>query len=461
MAQALNLLYQRYRLIALAVYTAVLLAGLIDWIYGGIGPRAIVDAPENYRFLLFVVTLLTLIGLELWAVGKASFAMLNRFEFIPFFARIILFISACLVTDLSYSKILVLPILLYIYLAVSKRLSYFLAILGVATLLGIELANVSGMGRPPLPPSLVNGIPNVEFPSEIPNNRPLRGGRLIDEGMGSLITLVFTLLLARAMSQAIQSQQKLTGLLASLEASHIQLQGYATRVADLAATEERNRLARDIHDSLGHHLAAINIQLEKANAYRERDPNRAYEAVNHAQRTVQEALKDVRESVSSLRQDSKPFLFQEALNDLLRRMGHSELELTLTQTRDSSHYSRLKLMTLYRVIQEGLTNVHKHAGANQVAIALNFSPQAVTLNLTDNGSGFDVATWKSRGNEQATHGLVGLQERLSLVGGTLDITSRPQATTLTIKIPQVQSQAELLARLSTESLNTGQKLENP
>ncbi|WP_228040124.1 sensor histidine kinase [Nodosilinea sp. LEGE 07088] len=132
------------------------------------------------------------------------------------------------------------------------------------------------------------------------------------------------------MSQATQAQQKLAGLLTSLEASHTQLQHYAARVADLATTEERNRLARDIHDSLGHHLAAINIQLEKANAYRERDPSRAYEAVDHAKRTVQAALKDVRESVSSLRQDNEPFLFQETLNDLLRRMRHSELERSLT-----------------------------------------------------------------------------------------------------------------------------------
>ena len=70
MALTLNLLYRRYRLIALAVYGAVLLAGLIDWVYGGIGPRAIVDAPKNYRFLLFAIAVLTLIILEQWTVGS-------------------------------------------------------------------------------------------------------------------------------------------------------------------------------------------------------------------------------------------------------------------------------------------------------------------------------------------------------------------------------------------------------
>ncbi|MEO0537231.1 MAG: sensor histidine kinase [Cyanobacteria bacterium P01_A01_bin.123] len=454
MAQALNLLYQRYRLIALSVYAAVLLAGLVDWMYGGIGPRSVVDAPATYRFLLFVAIVLVLIGLELRAVGKANFVHSNKVEFIPFFVRVFLFICACLVTDLSYSQILFLPLLLYSYLAINKRLSYFIAILGVTALLGLRLSGFGGMRVPP--PPLINGAPHVEIPNGISNNGRLRGSRPIDEGMGSLITLFFTLLLARAMSQAIQAQQKLTGLLASLEASHQQLKQYSTRVADLAATEERNRLARDIHDSLGHHLAAINIQLAKANAYRERDPNRAYEAVKYAQRTVQDALKDVRASVSSLRQGSEPFLFQEALDDLLQRMRHGELELTLHQTGDSSRYSKLKLMSLYRVIQEGLTNVHKHANASRATIKLDFGSQKATLELVDDGSGFDVAAWKSRANAQTTQGLIGLQERLSLVGGTLDINSQFRETKLTIRIPQAHSQpqflAQFLASSNTESI---------
>ncbi|MEO0647691.1 MAG: sensor histidine kinase [Cyanobacteria bacterium J06650_10] len=335
-----------------------------------------------------------------------------------------MFIVACLVTDLSYSKILFLPILLYSYLAISQRLSYLLAIIGVTTLLAFSLFNVNGIGLVP-PPPRPNPIPNTASP----RNRPSRSGRLLDESMGLLITLFFTLLLARAISQSTQAQQRLTKLLASLEASHMQLQQYSTRVADLAATEERNRLARDIHDSLGHHLAAINIQLEKANAYRERDPKRAREAVNLAQHTVQDALKDVRASVSSLRKGSEPFLFGESLNDLIDRMRHSELMIVSSQSGDSSRYSRLKLMTLYRVVQEGLTNVHKHAHATQVTIEIAFDDRQVTLSLRDDGDGFDVKAWKTRNNkqmtEQMTQGLIGLQERLSLVGGTLSITSYP------------------------------------
>ena len=151
----------------------------------------------------------------------------------------------------------------------------------------------------------------------------------------------------------------------------------------------------------------------------------------------------MRESVSSLRQDSEPFLFEDALNSLIRRMDYGELELRLHQSGDSSSYSRLKLMTLYRVIQEGLTNVHKHAGASQVTIALTFEPQQAILELSDNGYGFDTDDWKTTKNELTAQGLIGLQERLSLVGGNLTIRSRTQGTTLMVSIPWANSQSSL------------------
>jgi signal transduction histidine kinase len=430
-----NLLFQRYRFIALAVYTAVLLAGLVDWFYGGLGPRSMIAAPENYRFGVFITVVLWLIGLELWAVGQASFGHADQIELVPFFARLCLFIGAGLVTDLDYSQMLFLPILVYCYLAVSKRFSYYLAIVGVAILFGLNAANVGGISPPP--PPLPAAATDAMSPAQ------LWVGRLIDRSTGVLITLLFTLLLARTIAQATRAEQNLTGLLADLETSHRQLQSYATRVGDLAATEERNRLARDIHDSLGHHLAAINIQLEKANAYRDRDANRSYEAVTHAQRTVQDALKDVRESVSTLRQSSDAFSFHTALGDLIRRMEHHELVLTLQQTGDSEGYSKLKLMILYRVIQEGLTNVHKHANASQATIALDFGIESVSLDLIDNGVGFDVAAWQMQGKPPTSHGLIGLQERLSLVDGSLDITSQPQITILSVRIPRISTSGRL------------------
>ncbi|MEO0443795.1 MAG: sensor histidine kinase, partial [Pseudomonadota bacterium] len=104
------------------------------------------EAPEPVRVFLFAVAVLGLIGLELWAVGQTSFTEGAKVQPWPFLARLLLFVGACLVTDLSYSKILFLPLLLYSYLAINKRLSYLLALLGVTVLLGISLSNFREMG---------------------------------------------------------------------------------------------------------------------------------------------------------------------------------------------------------------------------------------------------------------------------------------------------------------------------
>ncbi|MEL6605994.1 MAG: sensor histidine kinase [Cyanobacteria bacterium J06614_10] len=451
-----NLLYQRYRSIALVVYAAVLFAGIVDWAYGGIGPKTLIRAPENLRFAVFVMAMVALVGIELRGLGRADFGMSRFANLFPFAVRFALFVTICLITDLNYSQILFLTLLLYGYLAISKRLSYLLAFTGVAILFGLDEAQISMMESLPSPQEVVSPL--------IPPGGNMTG-RLIDRSMGSLIALLFTLLLARAMLQAIRAQQQQADLFASLETSHLQLKQYANRVAELAATEERNRLARDIHDSLGHHLAAINIQLEKANAYRQRDPQRAYEAVTYAQHTVQDALKEVRQSVNSLREEEETFSFHEALKSLVRRMNHSELTIRLALTGDYSCYSRLKQMTLYRVVQEGLTNVHKHAHASEVAIAINFDSQSASLKLADNGTGFDVAAWQKRTHkDQITQGLRGLQERLSLVGGTLSIVSKHSGTTLVSHVPQKmqlersQLERSQLERNQLENLRTGQPL---
>ena len=144
----MDLLYQRYRLIALAVNAAVLLAGVLDWLYSGLGRKTLIDASEPVRLLVFVAAVVGLIVLDLCAVGKSSFEKSANVQRAPFMARLLLFIGACSVTDLSYSKILFLPVLLYSYLAVNQYLSYVLAVLGVSILLAIGLSDFRGMGVP-------------------------------------------------------------------------------------------------------------------------------------------------------------------------------------------------------------------------------------------------------------------------------------------------------------------------
>ena len=127
------------------------------------------------------------------------------------------------------------------------------------------------------------------------------------------------------------------------------------------ATEERNRLARDIHDSLGHSLTAVNIQLEKALAYWQRSPDESHQAIRDAKQAASEALQEVRHSVGTLRDPDSRFSLRGALEGLTERMNAQGLPIASTITGDESDYNRSTLVALFRGAQEGLTNVQRHA----------------------------------------------------------------------------------------------------
>lgn len=247
------------------------------------------------------------------------------------------------------------------------------------------------------------------------------------------LLLIFMQVLASAIHRDEENRSKTERLLTDLEASHRKLQAYAEDVAELAATEERNRLARDIHDSVGHALTAVNIQLEKALAYWQRSPSEAQQAIRDAKLAASEALQDVRSSVSALRDADQRFSLRAALAALVERMAAQGLVVDLTINGDERDYSRATLMALYRATQEGLTNVQKHAGATRVEIALSFGEQEARLRLYDNGRGFDLRTAEMTGG----FGLQSIRERLELVLGHLEIQSNPaQGTALLMIAPR-------------------------
>lgn len=169
--------------------------------------------------------------------------------------------------------------------------------------------------------------------------------------------LLFIFSIAFLIRQERTSRLEAEKLLGELERSHQQLQTYAGQVAELATTEERNRLAREIHDSLGHYMTVINVQLEKAIAFRDRNPVEADEAIKNAKHSASEALKDVRQSVSTLRATPEKFSLSDALNGLVKHMKSDQLTIALEVEGHESDFSRQSLITLYRAAQEGLTNI--------------------------------------------------------------------------------------------------------
>jgi signal transduction histidine kinase len=211
----------------------------------------------------------------------------------------------------------------------------------------------------------------------------------------------------------------------------LSMAGYAERAAELATVRERNRLARDIHDSLGHHLTAIGIQLEKAEAFRDRDPAGADRALADARWSAARALAEVRQSVRTLRDAAEPFSLVAALTDLVRHIDDDRMRVTLDVTGDETGYDIASRTALYRAAQEGITNAHRHAGARHASIAVTYGESTARLVVTDDGRGLPAT-----GNGHGV-GLAGMRERVSLVGGDVEVDSAPDAgTVIIVTIPR-------------------------
>jgi signal transduction histidine kinase len=225
-------------------------------------------------------------------------------------------------------------------------------------------------------------------------------------------TIAFTLVTRRAVAAKAQGDRLRT----ELEGANALLKQFATQAEELATTRERNRLAREIHDGVGHYLTVVKTQLDAAVALLPQQPDRAREVVATAARLSADALDDVRRSVGALRTTSATTPLPEALATLARN-GQPAPEVSVegpARTLPSSVEH-----ALFRAAQEGITNVTRHARARTAWLRLDFRPAGrVRLEVEDDGAG---AGADARGGV----GLTGLRERIELLGGTVETGPRP------------------------------------
>jgi signal transduction histidine kinase len=244
-----------------------------------------------------------------------------------------------------------------------------------------------------------------------------------------LFTLAFSLLAAGA-ENARQEVQRLAG---ELSEANQRLREYAVQAAELAMTRERNRLAREIHDSIGHCLTVVNVQVEAARALLDHEPARAREMLNKVQSLAQGGLRDIRHSVATLRVsplDNQSLV--EALRLLVQESNASGLTAELSVLGAARPLPPPAELTLYRAAQEGLTNVRKHAPQAAVRLTLDFSQgERMSLSVHDNGLGAPSEGGPTRG-----FGLLGLRERAHLIGGLVRTRSvTGQGFTLEVEVP--------------------------
>jgi len=190
------------------------------------------------------------------------------------------------------------------------------------------------------------------------------------------------------------------------------------------ASEQRLRIAQDLHDSLGHYLSLISVQSGVALSLNQQLPNQAQDALAAVKQASKEALAELRSVLAILRQDGEPAPRSPAatlskLGDLVSHASAAGLQVQ-TETRGSPRPLPFGIdVTAYRVVQEALTNVRRHAGAATATVALDYGDAALTIQVDDDGRG--PAGPASHGGQ----GIAGMRQRVAALGGDFQAGPRP------------------------------------
>jgi signal transduction histidine kinase len=221
-------------------------------------------------------------------------------------------------------------------------------------------------------------------------------------------------------------------LIAELRKTRDELAQYAMQAEELAALRERTRLAREMHDSLGHALVVVNVKLEAAQRLYAVDARRGDGELEATRALVRAAMADLRRSLADLR---APLPDHHDLPAALARLAgeiraRTSLEVTCSALPDL-HPTGIQLApeateSLWRVAREALSNVERHAAAGCAALTLERQNGSLILRVTDDGSGIAPADLARPGH----YGITGMRERVEALGGTLRIAARPEGGTL-------------------------------
>ncbi len=250
----------------------------------------------------------------------------------------------------------------------------------------------------------------------------------LSESIGFVIIYPTAIFLFTSLShlakEAGEAQARSEALLADLQVANRKLRDYAAQVEELAAASERNRLARELHDSVTQIIFGLTLSAQAARILIDRNPARAAAELDHLQVLAQSALSEMRELIQELHPHSAA---QEGLAPALRRLAEKQfsenglaVDLRIKGERRLPAHIETEL---FHIVQEALNNIVKHAGVDRALVAVDLEdPNCVSLRVDDDGVGFDPA----QARMQPGHlGLVSMRERVEALGGKLAIESQP------------------------------------
>jgi signal transduction histidine kinase len=344
---------------------------------------------------LFCLLIFGIIGLKLPFQNRLNKIIYTGFEFV-------LIIIASMV-----GGILIVP-LLYIVLIARNCLIFEGVTRSIISSFAVIFALVTQLHRA----KYINLIQPLAISQQL--------GLIILASMLTLgISTIFMQMAVNAIVKEFQSRQELSIKSEELAVANAQLREYALRIEELATVQERNRISRDIHDSVGHALTGLNLHLEAALKLWQTDPEEATEFLTEAKQLGSKALKEVRQSIATLRVDPLVALsLPEAIADLVEEFKRSSGISTILQIDLEQPIKNEIKVAVYRIIQESLTNICKHASATSVQINLQTGTNLILI-IGDNGKGFKID------RNTTGFGLQSMSDRALAVGGNLDIETAP------------------------------------
>lgn len=259
------------------------------------------------------------------------------------------------------------------------------------------------------------------------------------DGMAGLIDLlpytagyVFFAFFGWTMMQAENERKRSEQFLAELKKAHGQLQRYTEQVEELTIAGERNRIAREMHDTLGHRLTIAAVQLEGAQRLISSNPQKVEQIIRTVHEQVKEGLTELRRTVAMMRapvDDDLPLV--QALNRLATSVREATgITIHLVAEEELPALPSSHRNTLFRAAQEGLTNIERHASASEAWIRLTHRDNCVSISIEDNGVGIQSQ------EEKDGLGLTGMRERAELLNGKLEIEHRVMGgTRLCLSLP--------------------------
>jgi NarL family two-component system sensor histidine kinase YdfH len=261
-------------------------------------------------------------------------------------------------------------------------------------------------------------------------------------GIGTLPIVIFVMLYVSLYNKESKARAKAQKLLADLEVANKQMSEYAGKVEDLTLATERQRMARELHDTLAQGLAGLILQLEAADSYiANRNTEKTQTIIQQAMNRARSTLAEARDAIGDLRDTPTSPV------DFLERI-HSETEKFSRITGINCGISGVTPEVLppevaenvLRAVSEGLINVAKHAQATETNVKIECKADSLWVEIWDNGVGFSPEDVVGRSGH---YGLLGIRERARILGGSMTIESVPdQATTLRIELPLVNERTK-------------------